>query len=172
MISLFGNTRPASWLVSLPLPLPLPLLLLVLEAGCAAEPLRIHEPIGPAPQELAGAATDDGKLVVHTAEATTNGDIESYGGREYGPYAIEDSAGRPLRTFDRSSAPEAVSLPPGDYLVRGSLSETRPVEVPVRIVKGRTTTVYLDGSVRIPVRDRTVAQVYGPDGSVVGWRAR
>jgi hypothetical protein len=137
MISQFKNVRAA--LTHVPL----------FAAGCATAPLRVSEPVGPGPEEAATEApAETGRLFVLTAEAPRSAGEVEFSGSEYAPYSIADQTGHTIRIVDDSSGqPEPISLPPGDYFVRGLLLGTKPVEIPVHIVKARTTTVHLDGNV-------------------------
>jgi hypothetical protein len=104
------------------------------------------------------------------SQARGPGDVE-LGATERAPYSIVGGEGQIVRRLQDDDTPEAVSLRAGSYVVRGTLSGSSPVEVTVRIVQGRTTTVYLDGSVRASSQRPGVAAVYAVDGSFVGFRA-
>ncbi len=140
-------------------------LFIVLGAGCASTPVRIADTVGPAPDLPA----TEGQLVVHT-EVFRRGTPDLAPDTQ-DPYDILDARGVPLRTV-ASPDDEApiITLRAGDYIVRGRGLGRASVEVPVRIVAGKTTEVHLDRE-GDPRDAHASGAVFGPDGSFVGPRA-
>jgi hypothetical protein len=146
-------------------------------AACSTSPVvRIAEPVGPAPSSP--SFLDEGRLVVHTPMSRDPGDLytEEYPGTSpalRSPYTVYDAEGHTIQTvtnYMTGTAPEVVSLPQGEYLVRAKGPSNQLVDVTVRIDHGKTTEVFLDGS--HPPNDMAPGQIVrGPDGKVVGWRA-
>jgi hypothetical protein len=138
--------------------------------------VRIAEPVGPAPSSA--SVSGAGQLVVHTP-ASRDRDTSP---DEYPPtsrtgpsqYTIFDTEGHQIQTVNNQSIgaqPEIVNLADGDYLVRAKGRDNQVFEVKVRLERGKTTHVFLDGS-RPPAGFGPTDQVVRTsDGMVVGWRA-
>jgi hypothetical protein len=136
--------------------------------GCASAPVRLAQPVGPAPRSIASGET--GKLVVYTEAHSNKVTPDGPGQRE--PFTLFDARGKEIDEIaSPDDAPAELQLPPGDYVVRASAFGKSEVDVPVRVASGRATEVHLDGSK--PNFDATnQTAVYAPDGSFVGWRDR
>src|SRR5208282_2288180 len=89
-----------------------------------------------------------GFLIVYTAVKTYPLDAESFyrGHTDYGIYAPNGARVMSVRndaTY-HGLEPKLVSLPPGDYTVRGWADRFELVKVPVEVKAGRVTVVNLE----------------------------
>src|SRR5580692_1325102 len=117
--------------------------------GCASTPVALA-PVGPNPSGPVHMAAT-GQLEVFSAVQTERD------GNEYDPnpawyqhtdYTIYDSTGQRVQhVFNSvghySQAPNVISLPAGNYLVKARAQGHLQVKVPVMIRSGRTTRVHL-----------------------------
>ena len=143
--------------------------------GCATNvQTTLREPIGPSSHALVGGSTG-GCLVVYSRwDPALHMDYDCVARAPYDVYApdgklvthvFNDAGG-----YDRD--PVQLSLPAGEYKVSSFVPIDGQTIVPVVIVPGQTTMVYLDGSGN---RLRKLAPAGSllrlPDGDVAGWRA-
>jgi hypothetical protein len=138
--------------------------LILFGAGCATTTLKVPDTVGPAPQ----SPPTEGELVVFTDIFYR--DMPDLANDTRKPYDLLDARGGKIQTVSSSDTePPIITLKAGNYIVRGP-GLGKLIEIPVRIVAGRTTEVHLDRAAP-PVQERSRLAVYGPDGSFVGWRA-
>lgn len=150
------------------------LLLPWLLTGCVTTTaLVISEPVGPEPRVEAGSRPR-GTLVVYTAWDIYPGAEPDQRYRE--DYVLSwpgasrvEKVGNHAGTFDEG--PVSVSLPPGAYQVKARAAGHGRVTATVVIEAGRTTTLWLDGSVPGHAGAAAADQVRLPGGPVLGWRA-
>jgi hypothetical protein len=150
-------------------------------AGCATnQPLILHDAVGPlAPPVTSG--NSEGRLIVYSATRVTTADQSEY--PIHTPYTVYGSGGKVVQRVTNtaglySQAPQAVSLPQGEYHVKALAAGSGYVVMPVIIVAGKTTIVDLDGTALPQDTDASAARsgsaaqwVRLPDGRVVGSRA-
>jgi hypothetical protein len=140
--------------------------------GCSGAEVRISEPVGPDPVER--SVVRDGQLIVYTQEeeprVTSDNEVATLG---HASYSILDIEGNLVRRVEQHcDPPVAASLPPGDYVIRARWRGAKAIEVRVHVAEAKATTIYLDGSARVPTHDGLVSQVRAPDGTFIGWRAQ
>lgn len=116
-----------------------------------------------------------GQLVVYTARDTGIGDPVSYF-PTHSPYVILNADGSVLRRVDNRSGnfdrePLTVSLPAGDYKIRGRASNSGNVVVPIVVAQNKTTVVDLEGATFPQHKPTGAGQwIRLPDGQVIGMR--
>jgi len=148
--------------------------------GCASvdrgPDLRLP-PIGPASGNpfRPKARAIPGELIVYTDTiASDQGRIRTEPHREY---TIRTEQGEFVKrvmnhTLSNDENPDQVRLPPGKYRVTGPGTGLGIVEVPIVIIPGEVTEVYLDGrGMKPPVQPSSDIWVRLPDRRVVGRRA-
>jgi len=145
-------------------------------AGCASQPAMVAlQPVGPAPIKKT-SSSNLGYLMVYSAwedMALQYDDPDHH--RDY--TVISDKNQRLQRIRNQTgrydSAPARVALAAGTYRVTAPSTGAIKVLIPVRIIAGRTTVVYLDGSAGpkdFPASGAKVVKL--PDGQIVGWSSR
>jgi hypothetical protein len=152
--------------------------LVSLLVGCASTPV-VFAPVGPDPVGIPVIASQ-GELQVYSSLAEQSDDQNQGGNNpvwfQHTDYRIYDSRANLVRRVDNTighydTAPRLVPLPPGTYLVKARAENYLPVVVPVTVVPGRTTRVYLDDQWQLPADTPKKELVSLPDGSPVGWCA-
>jgi hypothetical protein len=148
--------------------------------SCQTQQHLVLDPVGPpsasgsAPGSLDFIGT--GLLRVYSATETRHGGkFDKY--YPHTGYTIYDTNGARVRFVRNSVAnideiPASVPLPAGLYHIRAQDDNYGRVTVPLVILNGQTTTVYLEtrGIRRIDEPDPSKA-VRLPDGRIAGWRA-
>jgi hypothetical protein len=146
--------------------------------GCASNRQGlVLEPIGPVSGGRAGLFADggDGYLRVHSATRQVNdGGIDYY---PHTPYTVYSQEGRHVKGVQNhvgsdDQRPMTVPLPPGRYVVYALAEGWGRVTVPVTIVAGRLTVVFLAGKGLPEAPELPKAEViWLPDGRAAGRRA-
>ena len=138
------------------------------------QPLAVA-PVGPAPGSQPALA-DSGFLKVYT-------DVECYPYDEdmyyyaHTAYGVYDSGGKRIQSVQNAESfhslnPMQVTLPPGQYTVKGWSDAYQLVKVPVVIKAGCRTTVNLEKNDHgLFPSGKTADLVQTPDGRIVGWMA-
>jgi len=147
---------------------------LILMPACALQSHQaLVQPVGPAPQRRADAATD-GYLVVYSAWSNF---VDQGSTGHHSRYTINSQDGKLLREVinhvDRfDEGPIQLPLAPGSYQIRARSAHFGRVTIPVIIQPRQTTFVYLDGSSHrnFPSDEKNDA-VRMPNGEIVGWSA-
>ncbi len=146
-------------------------------AGCAAHsPVIVNQTVGPdLAQPRIILNNGNGRLVVYSALESLDA-VES-DHPTHSSYIIYDKSGNVVRRVDNRSgsfyqSPKTVSLPPGEYTVKGRATNVGLVGVSVIVKKNKTTIVDLEGAT-MPQRKPTGAGqwVRLPDGRVIGMRS-
>jgi hypothetical protein len=148
-----------------------------LATSCALteQSVTLH-PVGPSPVEEA-QLTKTGFLQVYTAVKTYPVDAEMFYRvhTDYGVYApggVRVISVRNAATY-HGLEPRVVSLPPGNYTVRGWADGFDLVRVPVQIKAGRLTVVNLQaGHNERFAGARSDELVRMSDGRIIGWSAQ
>jgi hypothetical protein len=139
--------------------------------GCTSVQVAVA-PVGPNPNREA-LRTSDGQLEVFSAiTGRTEGDDPTW--FQHTDYTIYNQQQQSVKhVFNAlghySSAPRAITLPPGKYFVKARAKDYASVWVPVVIEPGRTTRVHLDDTWR-PIADSKTPLIKLPSGTPVGWR--
>jgi hypothetical protein len=148
--------------------------LALVAAGCVSErPPLVLAAVGPA--AIASPASGPGMLEVHSQTAARNPERAGSGAvRTHTGYRVESADGSVVEHVENEgeshgAGAERVELSPGDYRVHALAEGVGPVVVPVAIVSGSLTAVYLDAA-GMPARDAKAATalVTLPDGRIVG----
>lgn len=124
-------------------------------------------------QPPAAAHTPVGKLIVYSATYAPTLEQGEY--PAHTDYTIATPDGRVIQhvknaTGSYGSRPAIVSLPSGQYHLRGQYDRGGFVVIAVVIEPGKTTVLDLDGE-PLPEGSRSVGEVRLPGGNLVGWRA-
>lgn len=147
-------------------------------AGCAThqDSVAVNQVVGP---DLAPSAINlhqnTGQLVVYTALESPDPISSDY--PTHAGYQIYDSDGKFVRRVDNRSgpfyqSPATVSLPPGQYKVKGPATNHGLVEIAVLVKEGETTTLDLDATHFRQHKPTGAGQwVRLPSGEVIGMRA-
>jgi hypothetical protein len=146
-------------------------------AGCATRStVVVDQPVGPdLARPRVNLAGGNGQLVVYTAPDVANpvsSDFPTHAG-----YEIDDANGKLLRRVDNRSGPfyqtpAAVSLAPGQYVVKAPAANYGLVSVPVVIKENETTTLDLEAAHFRQHKPTGAGQwVRLPTGEVIGMRS-
>ena len=152
--------------------------LVSLLVGCASTPV-VLAPVGPNPFGTQRIASH-GELQVFSSLAGQS-DLENPGSKnpfwyEHTDYCIYNLQGKLVKWVANTveygeEGPGRVALPAGRYLVKAHAKDYFWVEVPVAIMRGRTTKVHLDDNWKLPASTPKGDVVSMPNGNPVGWRA-
>jgi hypothetical protein len=148
-----------------------------LVVSCASETV-LSDRVGPNPVRGAASASAGYLRVFSEREPITEGFDEGANPTyyQYSDYRVYDERGKLVRYVSNSvgeydPTPRLVSLPPGNYIVKGRAKDYLAVQVPVVIQCGRTTSVHLDDGWTPPACAGANELVIEPNGNPVGWRA-
>ena len=149
---------------------------LPLLVSCALQPIALA-PVGPHP--AAGAqflpASGEGRLQVFTEtdETEVDEDVPFYPHRDYEIYTADGKRFRRVWNHQNreDGTPALVTLPAGEYLVKGAAELYGQVTVPVVVRPGQTTRVVLQPGWKPSGEVASSDLVRMPDGYPIGWRA-
>lgn len=150
------------------------MVLLALTACATNRALSLSETVGP--KEAAGGFAAKGILVVYSeTEDINDGGIVYHPHTGYGLFTPEGKRIRSImnRVGDTDQEPMNVILPAGKYLVKARAAGFGVVSIPVAVLGGKRTALYLERQGMPDAADlATNAVVRLPGGPVIGWRAR
>lgn len=154
------------------------LTLALFAAGCAFNrEAVITEPVGPPPR-TGHVPSSNGNLVVYSGFEVNDVTGFAYENvQPHTPYDLYASDGKLVKhvrnyTGGLLDAPEAVSLPAGNYKVSAKANGYNHVVLPVLVVAGKTTSVHLDSSgFNLAKQNPKGNLVKLPDGQIIGWLA-
>jgi len=148
-------------------------------ASCASHPITLA-PVGPNPAAGLSSWIGTGHLQVFSSLEEESDDQNQASTDpawyQHTDYRVYDARGKLVEYVDNtvghySTAPRLVTLRPGNYTVKAQASEGRLVDIPVVILRDRTTKVHLDEKWRLPPGTPKTEIVSAPGGYPVGWRA-
>jgi hypothetical protein len=145
-----------------------------LTVGCVAAPVALA-PVGPNPFGRVNG-TANGQMEVFSAlQARYDGNDPSW--YQHMDYNVYDLNGKRVRHVFNTvghyeEAPRAITLPPGEYIVRALAKNYQEVEVPVVIEAGRITRVHLDAQWKPAAPAPQTELVDSPAGYPIGWRTQ
>jgi hypothetical protein len=147
-----------------------------LMAGCASVPITLA-PVGPNPVlRQTGAST--GQLEVFSAvEDRTDGSNDEFDWHQHTDYTVWSQQGTLMKRVGNTvghyaEEPRVVTLPIGSYIVKAQAKDYWEAVVPVVILGGEITRVYLDNSWTPPEGLPEAEFIYTPNGHSVGWSAK
>jgi hypothetical protein len=145
-------------------------------AGCATRTtVSVEQPVGPdLAQPRINLNNGSGRLLVYSALESLDAVQSDH--PTHSAYTVCDKSGGVVRRVDNRSGsfyqtPMTVSLPPGEYIVKGRATNVGMVNVPVIVKENKTTIVDLEGAT-LPQHKPTGAGqwVRLPNGQVIGMR--
>ncbi len=147
--------------------------LALLLAGCATpSPYVVSERVG-SELRTETASEPRGTLVVYSAwDIYPGGESDNRYREDYvlqWPEARVQKVRNHVGTFDEG--PVAVSLPPGTYQVKARAIGHGRVTASVVIEAGRTTSLWLDGSMPKEATNSAAGLIRLPGGQIIGWKS-
>jgi hypothetical protein len=148
-------------------------------SGCVSPPTAsvAVASVGPNPGAPRNASAQGGlevfsKLSVRTDDQNQESTDPIW--YQHSDYYLCDASGKPLKHVVNAAGhydgdPRILNLPPGRYIVEAQSAPDYWVRVPVKIMRGATTRVHLDGHWAPPGYVDKTQVVTLPNGKPVGW---